>query len=114
MSTRADIPASDGWFKAEDKAFVFTITNAAGSPMDITGWTIQWRLAATQFGAAILTKTATLTTPASGICTVVVGSDDTADLSQGTYWYTTRRMDSGSRAELAYGSAVLNEPFTDG
>lgn len=107
MSVKADITAADGWFVAEDKSFVFTIQSTSGGNQNITGWTIQWKLAATQGGAAILTKTATPTSPSTGVCTVTIASADTIGLSAGSYFYTLRRTDTGQRSELAYGGATL-------
>jgi hypothetical protein len=109
VSTRADITAADGFFIGEDKSFVYTITSG-GAAVNISGWTIQWAMSATQGGAAILTKTASLTTPAAGICTVVLASADTLALNTAQtadYFYRLRRTDTGSRAELAYGSVDL-------
>lgn len=113
MSTRADITAADGFFVGEDKSLVYTIT-AAGSAVNISGWSIQWAMSATQGGAAVLTKTATLTTPTSGICTVVIASADTLSLNTSSttdYFYRLRRTDTGSRSELAYGSVDLLNIF---
>jgi hypothetical protein len=112
MSTEANVGEADGWFKAEDKQFVFTIVNSTGGVQNITGWTIIWTLAANQFGSPILTKTAALTVPLSGICTVTVASADTSGLTAQTYYYALRRTDAGSRAELAYGLAVLRPTYT--
>jgi hypothetical protein len=113
MSTLSNITASDGWFIGEDKSLVFTIYDANGAAQDITGWTISWKLSATLSGAATLTKTASLTTPASGICTVAVAAGDTSGMTPGTYYYTLRRTNSGSAAELAYGFAELLDVYVN-
>ncbi len=115
MSTERDITATDGYFVGEDKALVFTVKDAVGAAANITGWTIRFELSDLndQFGHEILTKTATLTSPGSGICTVIVASDDTIELEPGTYYYTLRRTDAGARTELAYGSLVLLDTWTD-
>jgi hypothetical protein len=113
MSTQSNITASDGFFIGEDKSLVFTIYDANGAVQNITGWTISWLLSATNSGTAILTKSATLTTPASGVCTVTVASGDTSGLTPGTYYYTLRRTNSGSKAELAYGSCDLLDVYVN-
>ena len=113
MSTQSNIAASDGFFIGEDKSLVFTIFNSAGSAQDITGWTISWKLSATLSGNATLTKSATLTTPASGICTVSVAAGDTSGLTPGTYYYVLRRTNAGSAAELAYGSCELQDVYVN-
>jgi len=119
MSTLANITLSDGFFRAEDKAIVFTILQADGTTaQNITGWTMTFRVASTQYGAAVITKVPTLTTPLSGICTVTLASADTSALTQDgtdtTYYYDLRRTDSGSRTELAYGELVVRDTFTNG
>jgi len=116
MSTHADIIVTDGFFRAEDKDFVFTVLQSNGiSGQNITGWTITFRMATTLGGAAVITKSATLTTPAQGICTVTLASADTSALSvDTTYYYDLRRTDSGSRAELAYGTILVQETYTNG
>jgi hypothetical protein len=119
MSTRADITAAMGFFAGEDKAIIFTIRDADGGVMNITGWAIQFRMAATLGGTPLVTRFASPTTPASGICTVQIPSSDTINLDSppdpdSLYWYDLRRTDVGSRAELAYGTVDLQSPYTDG
>ena len=102
------ITTADGWFAGEDQTFRWTVYDSAQVAKDITGWTIQFRMAATQTGASVLTKSATLDTPASGICSVAVVAADTTPLSTSTpYFYTLSRTDSGNNQVLAWGSAVL-------
>lgn len=113
MSVRHDFLETEGWFIGEDKSIVITIKDAAEVPIDITGWTIQFKVANAISGTALFTKTATLTTPASGICTVTVASADTISLppseigeTEGTpsqYTYALRRTDVNNKAELMYG-----------
>lgn len=113
MSTEANLEASDGFFIGEDKALVFTITSL-GVPVNITGWTIQFAMADVQSGAADVTKSATLTNPTQGVCTVTIASGDTIGLNPASTWfYRLRRTDSGSRAELAYGTIDLLDVYVD-
>lgn len=112
MSTNSPITVADGWFKAEDKSFVFNIVGPTGTPQDITGYTIKWVLSATDGGAATLSKTASLTTPASGVCTVAVASTDTSGLTAQDYFYTLWRTDAGSKTLLSYGTATLQASVT--
>ena len=115
MSTQANIIVSDGFFRAEDKDLVFTVLQSSGQAQNITGWTITFRMATTQGGAAVITKSATLTTPSQGICTVTLASADTSGLSvDTTYFYDLRRTDTGSRAELAYGTILIQLTYTNG
>lgn len=112
MSTRADITAADGWFNGEDKTFVYTITNKNTSlPQDITGWTIQFKVSATIHGDAMFTLNAALTTPSAGVCSIFVASSYTLNITPGTYYYDLRKLDTGSRAILAYGTAEILDPY---
>lgn len=113
MSTERDFTEGDGWFVGEDKGIVFTITNSAGAALDITGWTISYEFAAIQYGHEIFSKTATMITPTAGVCAVVIDSGDTIALTPQTYYYTLRRIDTGFRTELAYGSIALRDTWTD-
>lgn len=106
-------------FRAEDAAVVFTWLQSDGTTaQNITGWTLAFRAASTQYGAAVITKTPTLTTPLSGIFTVSLASADTSGLTQdGTstiYYYDIRRTDSGSRTELFYGTMTVLDTNTNG
>lgn len=105
-ATNAPINSDHAWFAGEDQALRWTIYDSVGAAQDITGWTISFKMAATQSGASVLTKTSAITTAASGITTVSVAAADTSTLG-GTYFYTLSRTDSGSNQVLAYGLAVL-------
>ncbi len=102
------ISAEDDWFVGEDQAVQWTITDeSTNAPKDITGFTLQFKLAATQGGAAVLTKSLTLTTPASGICQAAFAAADTSGLTPGAFFYTVTRTDTGQNQVVAYGPAVL-------
>lgn len=107
MAVRQDFTKDDAVFTAEDQTLQWTVFDeATGAAKDITGWTISFKLAATQTGAAVVTKAATLTTPASGITQVALAA---ADLTQtaGVYFYSLTRTDSGNVQVLAYGTLLL-------
>lgn len=115
MASNADFTI----YRGEDIALVFTQNQANGStPQNITGWTITFRAAATQYGAAVITKTPTLTTPLQGIFTVNLASADTSGLTQDgadtTYYYDIRRTDAGSRTELFTGLLIVKDTNTNG
>jgi hypothetical protein len=107
VGVRQNFTTDDAIFTAEDQTLQFTVydesTNAA---KDITGWAIQFKLASTQTGAALVTKSATLTTPVSGICQVALSA---ADLTQtaATLFYSLTRTDVGNVQVLAYGTFLL-------
>jgi hypothetical protein len=106
-------------YRAEDVLFTFTQNDTDGlTPKNITGWTITFRVASTQWGAAVITKTPTLTLPVSGIFTVALASGDTSGLTQDgldtTYYYDVRRTDAGSRTELFHGLLTVKDTNTNG
>jgi hypothetical protein len=75
--------------------------------VNISGWSIQFRMSSTATGASVLTKTATLTDPTNGVCSVAIAAADTPAFSPGVYYYTLARIDAGSNQVLAYGTVVL-------
>lgn len=114
MATQTDIAASEHWFLGEDKTLQFTVVDSVGAAQNITGWALEWVLRRGEGLTALLTKTTgagiTLTTPASGICTVTIADTDTDDFEPGGYWHTLRRTDAGTETVLAFGNVVLNAP----
>lgn len=109
VSVRQDISALDGFFVGEDKALRTTIYDSTKALQDITGWTIQWTLRTAQgVNPPVVTKTATLTSPTAGVCTVQVGAADTSTLATtSTYWHELARTDTGSNTVLCYGNVAL-------
>lgn len=68
-------------FRGESKDLLFNILTSAGQPANVEGSTVSFRLAE-NFGAAPkIVKTATLTSPISGIVNVFLSEADTAGLS---------------------------------
>lgn len=110
-----DIDKADRVFIGEDKSLQITVYQSDGrTPQDITGWALSWMLKTSLDvvdGSASLTKTTsagiTLTTPTSGICTVVIADTDTDSLSPGTYVHELKRTDAGSEVVLCQGTFVL-------
>lgn len=61
---------------AGDKRVIsIAITDASGAAVNITGWDVKFAMWG---GAVNIEKTATLTTPASGLCTVTIDPADTS------------------------------------
>ena len=115
MATEANFT----FYRAEDIALVFTQLQSNGStPQNITGWTIAFRAASSQYGAAVITKTPTLTSPTTGVFTVNLASADTSGLTQDgadtVYYYDVRRTDASSRTELFYGLLTVKDTNTNG
>lgn len=107
MAVRQDFTTDDAVFTAEDQTLQFSIYDeTTTAAKDITGWTIQFKMAATQTGVAVLTKSATLTTPASGICQVPLTAADLTG-AVGVYFYSLTRTDVNNVQVLAYGTMVI-------
>lgn len=117
MAIRQDI--ANDYFTGEDKDLVFTVysSNAQTAAQNITGYTITWMLKAKRGAAdadALLTKTATLTTAASGICTVSLTDDDISTLvGEKRYFHELKRTDSGNETVLSYGTFTLQQAVHD-
>lgn len=112
MSTKGPgyqpITRSDEVFKGEDQDIVFTIYDtAAGTVSDIDGWTLQFKFAAEQGDAALLTKSVSVTDGNAGQATLALAAADTSGLTAQTGFYTLSRTDSGENQVLAYGPFVL-------
>lgn len=113
MSVEVDIVLSDNYFQGEDKLLDCFVVDKGGIPVNITGWTISFRLAATLGGADILG------TPIAGVIvdalvghyTITIPSIDTLGQNPVTYYYTIRRTNTGARNELSFGTLVLRQIF---
>jgi hypothetical protein len=117
VSNLAPITDADGFFIGEDKTLQFTINDSTGATVNVTGWQVTFKLAASLSGDMLFTKTVgagiTLTSPTSGILQVLCSSADTISLAPGTYFYALRRTDAGFKAELDYGSVILKDVYVN-
>ena len=99
MATTADIE----FHKGED--VVITVT------MDplvvVTGWTIQFKMRRAFDQTVLVTKSASLTNPTSGIFTITIARADTQALDARQYVYDITRTDSGQQAVLTIGNLNL-------
>lgn len=116
----ANVPASEQWFKGEDRTLQFDVVNAAGSPQTMTGWALTYELKASQTATtALISKTA-----GSGIAigdgdgtddraTVSIASGDYGSVSfaheKKTFYHRLYRTDSGNKIVLAEGEAVIHQ-----
>jgi hypothetical protein len=106
--TYQPITEDDNFVAGDDITLTFDrISDVSGAAQNITGWTLQFKMAATTAGASVLTKSATLTSPTTGVATVATLAADTSGLAPGTYFYALSRTDSGNNAVVAHGPAVL-------
>ena len=99
------ITKDDNWFVGEDQNIEWDIRDKAGTPVDITGWAIQFRMAATNAGASVLTKS--LTQVSTSRCRMVTLAADTSGLTPRNYYYTLSRTDTGLNQVLDDERALL-------
>lgn len=117
MAIRDDITKDDDFYTGEDKTLTVTVYEADGTtPQNITGWSLsyRWKRSLSDPDSdAVLTKTTssgiTLTTPASGVCTVTIADTDTDSLEARTYYHELKRTDAGSETVLTTGSVLLQQ-----
>jgi hypothetical protein len=107
IAGESPITKAKGWFTGEDQTLRWIIDDASQDVVDISGWTIQFRMSATATGTSVLTKSATLTDPTNGVCSVAILAADTPAFTPGVYHYTLSRIDAGSNQVLSHGTAVL-------
>jgi hypothetical protein len=96
------------WFRGEDIVLDFEMTPA----LDITGWTISFKLADQLGGTVQFTKSAAIVDGPRGKFRITIASADTASLSAGRYVWDARRTDSGNKATLADGHLDLRREVT--
>lgn len=118
ITVACPIALDAGWHIGEDKTLEFTVVDAAGTVVDITGWTLSWMLKRRMGDVdalAILTKTTgagtvTITDGDAGECEVDIDDTDTdtAVVAHRDYWHELKRTDAGFEAILAQGLVNLN------
>jgi hypothetical protein len=87
------ITKEDNWFVGEDQNLEFPIRDKAGTPIDITGWTMQFRMSVTEGGASVLTLSGSQV--ASARIRFVSSAASTTGLAARNYWGTVSRTDTG-------------------
>ena len=110
MAKEQNITSAENWFKTEDKQIIWYITDSAGSPQTMSGWTVAFNLYSAKTSAnALVTKSATISNGdgTDDRAVVTVADTDTETLAAGTYVYELVRTDAGSEQVLAYGTALL-------
>jgi hypothetical protein len=117
MSEHSPILALDNWVCGEDQSFLWPVYMSDSNPtdeidesdtlVDITGWTVEFRMALGKGGVSVLTKGASLEDPTHGLTRVSFASADTIDLAPRTYFYELWRTNVGNINRLAHGNAHL-------
>ena len=94
-------------FIGNDLVLRFTVEDADGAAVNISGWTFAFALASSYSAAAAVSKDSddgiTINDAAAGIVDVAVLDTDTDELDVGTYVADLKRADAGQEATLAYG-----------
>jgi hypothetical protein len=122
MSRYAPVTASAFFFIGEDKTLAFTVYDpdatedeikaGTATPQDITDWTLEFVLRRDPQSVGVtFTKTTdddvVIIDGTLGQVDVYVRAADTADLTDGVYFYTLRRSDPGFHNDLAHGEFVM-------
>ena len=97
----------------DTKRLQFTVTDAAGTAVDLTGATITWVLAAKLGGTTLLTKTIgfgiTVNDASAGRFHVDLDPADTAALA-GTYYHEAEVVDAlGNKSTVAVGRITIEQ-----
>lgn len=110
MAGKRDVEVAQG----EDVTLTYTLLDTAGDPLDLTGWTAQYKVW-TPGNDNVLTKTVTISgTPTTGVCTVALAAADLG-MAPGVYLYELRRTNSGSVTSVVEGKfTVRDSPFVSG
>lgn len=113
MAQEVTIGGNGTLFVGEDKTLRMELLDAAGVPVDMTGWTLVFdvRIKDASPDPPIVTKTPTLTGVYNVIRAqntqraVVILSDDDLNLFRAKiYRHSWKRLDNGSETVLAYGN----------
>lgn len=102
MATTKNVTLKSG----EDSVWTDTIYQSDGTTkQDVTGWTIQLIITRNTYDSTTLvTKNATLVTPAQGAISFTLTAADTGTtLGIGDFWYRVERVDSSADTVLSDG-----------
>lgn len=108
MSETSPITKLHKWFAGEDKILQWIVLESDEDDVqDITGWTLEFRMALSEGGTSVLTLDATVVNATAGLCRVQVPASDTSALAPKQYFYQLWRTNSGANAVVADGPAFL-------
>ena len=107
----ATVAADFTMYSGDSKNLQFTITDNDDTPVDLTGATSSWILAASADGSALVTKTSgageiTYSGGSTNIATVAVDPADTASLA-GRYYHELQITDTGGDVSTNAGTAII-------
>lgn len=98
-------------FAGENRTLSLAARNASNAPVNLTGGTVTWYVGRGPRGQCypLITKTATLTTPASGLFSVSLDPGDT-QYRPGEYTHEAHATDgSGNITVVCRGSLVIRD-----
>jgi hypothetical protein len=96
------------FYRGEDITLNFQMTPV----VDITGWTINFKMAQGLAGAIMIALAATIVDGPRGRFQVTIANGNTASIAVGRYVWDCRREDGGYRATLADGYLDLRQEVT--
>ena len=113
MSIRADINKAFLWYRYETKTITITVLDAAGSPVNLTGITLSWRIFRTQGSAQVLlTKTSggggiSISGAGNNVVTIAVSVSDYTLLTAGIHYHEL--WDAGNDNLLSHGDVFIHQ-----
>jgi hypothetical protein len=108
LSQKSHITNMDDWVDGETQVFQWVVYQANDRDLeDITGWTMEFRLALAEGGTSVLALAMTIPQPDQGLTQLVVTAANTLSLEPFVYWYEVWRIDTGFETRVAFGDAHL-------
>lgn len=114
MATYADLNFDEG----DDNTYAVTLTDAAGDPVDITGYTfyftVKYNKNDSDDQAVFKITDSTIAAPTTGVINLEVVRADTVGKRPGIYPYDIKYKDaSGDIKTILYGNYNLRQAVTD-
>lgn len=104
--------------RGDTRTITATFVDSSGDPIDLTGGTVFFTASSnnspTDDTAAIVEKNVTsFASPTSGVATITLNSDDTNDVTPGTYYYDLQFVSSGGVVtSLAQDKLIIKADIT--
>lgn len=96
-------------FDDTDRTLQFALKDTTGAALDLTGWTLSFRLGEPNASVAAVTKTMTVTSAAAGECEVAFTAAETTALTSGLKKYSIRRTDGSNKRVVQYGMVPVEK-----
>ena len=90
-------------FDDTDRTLQFALKDLDGNPVDLTGWSLSFRLGEPGSSVASVVKSMAVTDGPAGECEVAFSAAETTALLTGVKKYSIRRVDSGNHQVVQYG-----------